>query len=68
MQILLGLYSFPEFWPLLKKRAPTTGLILVQNMEGHENGPMAQVPNQDFNWPFEILMGRLEKKDGPKKP
>ena len=24
--------------------------------------------NQDFGGPFEILMGHLEKKDGPKKP
>ena len=23
---------------------------------------------QDFDGPFEVLMGHLEKKDGPKKP
>ena len=39
----------------------------------HENRPMPNFPficmqNQDFERPFEILMGHLEKKDGPKKP
>ena len=48
-----------------------SGLFLVQNIMSHENGPMAHsfaCKNQDFDGPFDILMGHLKKKDGPKKP
>ena len=60
-----------NFKCILRQFTCIPGIYLVQNIMGHENRPMAHVLlflHAEIKTSFEILMGHLEKNDGPEKP